>query len=545
MDRLRSSEASLFSIGRGGLSFNSLERGAWIRRYFAGSLQEFKGVPRERRMTVVVGLVVTLVLVVLIVTLASRGPSPYTLLSFGGASDVAAATFPHAAIASDAPLCAAMAKDMMQRPNATTMDGMITGLLCDGVMSPHNMGLGGGFFMVVYNQSEGRAYALDAREAAPLGATRDMFTGTPESSTRGGLAIAVPGELRGYQMAHQRVPQRLLKSMQQNSIFPIDPQDLEEYAARWEEPIRVRLGDILFFSSPPPASGALLGFILNIMDEYKLTPDSVRSESDELLLWHRFVEALKWAYAKRTALGDPADPSIRKAVLGLTKGLASEALAQETRKKISDEKTSQTAQDYGAIYASEPSHGTSQLSMVGVDGLAISTTSTINLYFGSKVVSQSTGIVFNNQMDDFGSPNVTNFFGLPPSPANFIAPGKRPLSSSAPAVFVDVETNRTRLVLGAAGGTAITSAVAYVALRHFWLGQNLKASVESRRIHHQLTPMDLFVADDVPEVLKAFLEAKGHKLRKYPKSSVTGVAAENGGFTAMYDPSKPGQVDGF
>jgi gamma-glutamyltranspeptidase len=130
--------------------------------------------------------------------------------------------------------------------------------------------------------------------------------------------------------------------------------------------------------------------------------------------------------------------------------------------------------------------GTSHLSVVDSQRNAVALTTTVNLGFGSKVCGEQTGIWYNNEMDDFSTPNVSNGFNLPPSEANFIAPFKRPLSSMTPTIVLKNE--QLWLSLGASGGPTIITSVVNTLLQYMDFGKNIKEAIYAPRFHHQLFP---------------------------------------------------------
>merc|ERR1712037_1038255 len=122
----------------------------------------------------------------------------------------------------------------------------------------------------------------------------------------------------------------------------------------------------------------------------------------------------------------------------------------EIKSKIDDSKTYQDPRHYGAKTSLTEDHGTCHHSFLSPDGDAVSVTASVNLIWGCKFMSPSTGIILNNQMDDFASPNITSAYDVPPSPNNFIAPGKRPMSSMSTTIAVD-DQGRVVAVAGASG----------------------------------------------------------------------------------------------
>jgi gamma-glutamyltranspeptidase/glutathione hydrolase len=155
--------------------------------------------------------------------------------------------------------------------------------------------------------------------------------------------------------------------------------------------------------------------------------------------------------------------------------------------------------------------------VVDAEGNAVALTTTVNLQFGSGVVVPGTGILLNDEMDDFdAAPGARNAFGLQGGQANLPAPGKRPLSSMAPTLVFGPE-GRLLLAVGSPGGSTIPSTVAWTVLRVIDAGQSLDQAVGTPRIHHQWMP-DVIVAEPgaLQDATRKALEARGHRVEEIP-----------------------------
>ncbi|KAI5635220.1 gamma-glutamyltranspeptidase domain-containing protein [Phthorimaea operculella] len=323
----------------------------------------------------------------------------------------------------------------------------------------------------------------------------------------------------------------------------ITEDDLRNYEAKIVDPLAVEInnGDILY-TPPPPSSGVILANILNILSGYNFTSANMNSSEDKVLTYHRIVEAFKFAYGTRTKLGDMDFLNLTELINNAT----NPGVGTQIRLRINDSATSNDTAFYGAEEYNPADSGTAHISIIAPNGDAVSVTSSINFYYGAGFATKRTGIVMNNVMDDFSSPGVTNYFGLKPAEANFIEPRKRPLSSMTPSIIVDGGGN-AKMVIGASGGTKITTAVALATIRILWFEQSIKEAVDAPRIHHQTIPMRIDYEYGLTEDIVAGLRAKGHGMERYrSRGSIVCALYRNG--TAIYGNSdfrKGGDVSGL
>ena len=564
----------------------------------------------------------------------SSEPKPSSQQPSAQQPSLLSASYGRAAVVVDGAPCAAIGSSVLQ-DGGTAVDAAVATLFCNGVYNPQSMGLGGGFLMTVY--SGGQVYTLNAREAAPILASPDMFANNSRAALKGSLSVAVPGELAGYWAARQRFGNKSLtwrriiqptidlcrdgipvswtlaavlsdyefvangtpadaalrntfidpatgRGWQEGQLYQrpalaamleqlaaaeeslvnlfyrgelgrllvadvggiLSVDDLAAYSARWEEPVVLPLAPLLnltLYSVPPPGSGAVLAAILNIIQHSD-------HFGEDALFYHRLVEAFKFAYAARSRLGDPrGDPDIAATVSQLVSNLTSISWGWESYSLINDSTTQTNLSVYGADFldSGADDHGTAHVSVLAANGDAVAVTSTINQEFGSGLLSPSTGIILNDEMDDFSYAGFANDFNLAPSAANSMRPGKRPLSSMSPAIFID-PGGRARLVVGASGGSKITTATALTAVRQLWMDETVGAAVEGPRVHHQLSPNVLEYQSELDAAIVAGLAARGHVMKDSGGAgSVVGAiaVAANGRIEAAADYRKAGAVDGF
>lgn len=297
---------------------------------------------------------------------------------------------------------------------------------------------------------------------------------------------------------------------------------------------------------PPPAGGVTLINILNILKGFNFGPDDIKKRP--VLTYHRMIEAFNFAAAKVTYLTDPAfNSSVNEVVDKMMNFEDGERL----RLKI-DNKSHQYDY-YGPInYHIDVTEGTTHLSVLDKDGNAVSLTTSINKYFGSKLRSTKLGIIYNDNLWDAINLWV-NEFNLE---ADTMKPRKRPMSLASPSIVLDKAGN-VRMVIGAAGGKYIATALAQVLMNYYWFRDNLKDAVSKSRLHSQLFPDMVLVEPNFPQKIIKGLSKYGHKYITNDTTLITGtpqqimgvvqlvVREDNGNILALADYRKGGVAAGY
>ncbi len=315
--------------------------------------------------------------------------------------------------------------------------------------------------------------------------------------------------------------------------------DLAGYRPVWREPLRGRYRDCEVVAMPPPSSGGvLLIAMLNLLEPYELGA----MPRDGAALAHLLAEAMSFAFADRSRwLGDP------DAVAIPVGWLTSRARADSLRTLIrSDAVVPWQSLGGAAVVAPGPDH-TTHLSVVDAEGAAVAATLTINLGFGAGMMAPGTGVVLNDEMDDFAAaPGAPNAFGLPGGEANAVGAGRRPLSSMTPTILL--RGGRVALVTGSPGGSRIITTTLQTVVNVVDFGMDAAGAVARPRLHQQWWPPVLYVEPGaVGAAALDTLAAIGHVLATVPalgNAQVVTVDPVSGVVRGASDPRGVGAAAG-
>jgi gamma-glutamyltranspeptidase/glutathione hydrolase len=311
--------------------------------------------------------------------------------------------------------------------------------------------------------------------------------------------------------------------------------DLAAYRLAYREPITVDYRGWRLTSAAPPSSGGIaLATMLKILEHYDL---QVMSEADRL---HHIVEAMRHAYRDRAEyLGDPDHVAVP------VEQLLSDANIRSKLARIKPDEATPSASLPPLPVDSRKGTDTTHFSILDEEGNRVSATLSINYPFGSGYVIPGTGILLNDEMDDFSArPGTPNAYGLVGAEANAIAPGKRPLSSMSPSFL---ERDDRVVILGTPGGSRIITMV-LLGVLEATDGGSAEAIVSRPRIHHQYLPDKLvFEPDAIDEATQAMLRLRGHALEErdstYGNMQAVTWDRESGRVEAASDPRGVGAAE--
>ncbi|RAU29716.1 gamma-glutamyltransferase [Pantoea sp. RIT413] len=308
-----------------------------------------------------------------------------------------------------------------------------------------------------------------------------------------------------------RIADEIASEMAQHGGL-IGKADLAAYRAVERKPVSGTYRGYEVFSMPPPSSGGIhIMQILNILENFDLAKWGFGSADAMQVM----AEAEKYAYADRSEyLGDPDFVKVPQ------QALTSKAYARTLAQQIDVSKARPSSEIKPGKLAPYESNQTTHFSVVDKAGNAVAVTYTLNTYFGSGIVAGNSGILMNNEMDDFSAkPGTPNVYGLVGGEANAIQPAKRPLSSMSPTIVA--KEGKTWLVTGSPGGSRIITTVLQMVVNSIDFGMNVAEATNAPRFHHQWLPDQLRVEKGFsPDTLR-LLEAKGQHVKVLPAMGST------------------------
>lgn len=303
--------------------------------------------------------------------------------------------------------------------------------------------------------------------------------------------------------------------------------DFADYSVVERKPITTSYRGYTLVGFPPPSSGGVhTAQILGMLEAFDLKS---LNDGDR---YHVIGEAMKLAFADRAYwLGDPAFTKVPKGLV--QSDYIGRQAARINMDSVLDVTGPGTPKDVDVdLFAKHTTH----IAAADKWGNWVAITTTVNTDFGSKVIVPGTGVVLNNQMDDFSvQPGVPNVYGLVGTEANSVQPGKRPLSSMTPTIIL--KGDQPVMTVGAAGGPTIITQVVQAIVNHLDLGMPLDDALAKTRIHQQWRPDMLFIEANMPAGTRQILLNKGHKLKEMgPYGSTQAIAWVDGKWVAVSEP---------
>jgi len=310
--------------------------------------------------------------------------------------------------------------------------------------------------------------------------------------------------------------------------------DFKNYEVKLREPIKGTYRGHEIVSMPPPSSGGV--HIVQILNTLEGVPIGFlgHNSADSI---HMMAEAMKNAYADRSEyLGDPDFVDVP------IDALTSKAYAADILGQISQGRAATAAEIAPGDLAPYESNETTHFSVVDADGNAVANTYTINFSYGSGLVADGTGILLNNELDDFSAkPGVPNAYGLIGGDANAVEARKRPLSSMSPTLVL--KEGKPFLVTGSPGGSRIITTTLQVIMNVIDHGMNIAEATHAPRIHHQWLPDELRVEEGLSPDTVHLLEQRGQNVVvKNAMGSTQSIMVTEGGLQGSSDPRRAGAL---